>query len=98
MKIALISPYADISSIGVRTISAYLKSNGIATRLVFLPLQKSFYSIEDFSFYSDSIIDNLAELIKNDDLISISLTSNFYNTIKELTIKLKRKLPDKPIP
>ncbi|KPJ62033.1 MAG: hypothetical protein AMJ42_00275 [Deltaproteobacteria bacterium DG_8] len=97
MKIALISPYAEISSIGVRTISAYLKSNGISTRLVFLPLQKSFYSREDFSFYSDSAINDLADLVINDDLIGISLMSNFYDTVKDLTIKLKRKLPDKPI-
>lgn len=97
MKIALLSPYADITSIGIRTISAYLKSNGISTRLVFLPLQKSFYSREAFSLYSDRAINSLADLIKNDDLIGISLMSNFYDTIKDLTIKLKRKLPDKPV-
>jgi len=48
LKIALLSPYSEISSIGIRSISAYLKSFGIATRIVFLPLQKSYYSREDF--------------------------------------------------
>jgi len=97
MKIALISPYSDISSIGIRTISSCLKLNGFSTRLIFLPLQKSFYSREDFSFYPDIAIDNLADLLKNDDIIGISLMSNFYDTIKDLTIKLKRELPNKPI-
>lgn len=97
MKIALISPYSEISSIGVRTISAYLKSNGISTRLIFLPLQKSFYSKEDFLLYPDLAIDNLANLVKNDDLIGISVMSNYSDSIKDLTIKLKIKFPDKPI-
>ena len=97
MKIALISPYSEISSIGIRTISAYLKSNNISTRLVFLPLQKSFYSREDFSLYPNSVIDSLANLVKNDDLIGISVMTHYYDSIKDLTIKLKRKLPDKPI-
>ena len=97
MKIALLSPYSEISSIGVRTISAYLKSNGISTRLVFLPLQKSFYSREDFSLYPDSVIESLANVVKNDDLIGISFMTNYYDSIKDLTIKLKREFPDKPI-
>lgn len=97
MKIALISPYADISSIGIRTISSYLKSNGLSTRLIFLPLQKSYYSRENFSLYPDAAIENLAALVKDDDLIGISLMSNFYETIKDLTLKLKERLPDKPI-
>lgn len=97
MKIALVSPYADISSIGVRSISSYLKSHGIATRLVFMPLQKSFYSREAFSLYPENAINNLTDLVRNDDLIAISLMSNFFPTIEDLTIKLKKKLPDKPI-
>ncbi|MEI6127597.1 MAG: cobalamin-dependent protein, partial [Pseudomonadota bacterium] len=97
MKVSLISPFADISSIGLRSISAYLKSYGIATRLVFLPLQKNFYSREAFSLYSDEAVTNLAELVKHDDLIGISLMSNFYETVKDLTVKLKAKLPHMPI-
>ena len=97
MKITLISPYAEISSIGVRSVSSYLKSQGISTRLVFMPLQKSFYSREDFSLYPETTVNNLTDLVKHDDLIAISLMSNFSPTIKDLTINLKKKLPDKPI-
>lgn len=97
MEIALLSPYADITSIGIRTLSAYLKLQGFSTRLVFLPLQKSFYLREDLSLYSDRVINNLADLVKNNDLVGISLMSNFYDTIKDLTIKLRSELPEKPI-
>jgi radical SAM superfamily enzyme YgiQ (UPF0313 family) len=97
MKITLISPYADISSIGVRSVSSYLKTQGISTRLVFMPLQKSFYSREDFSLYPETAVNNLADLVMHDDLIAISLMSNFFFTIKDLTIRLKKKLPDKPV-
>ena len=97
MKITLISPFSDISSIGIRSVSSYLKSQGISTRLVFMPLQKSFYSREDFSLYPETAVNNLAELVKNDDLIAISLMSNFFSTIKDLTIKLKNTLPDMPV-
>jgi len=97
MKIALLSPYSEISSIGLRSISAYLKSHGIATRLIFLPLQKSYYSREDFSLYPERITENLIPLLENVDLIGISLMSHYYESVKHLTIKLKRALPKKPI-
>jgi radical SAM superfamily enzyme YgiQ (UPF0313 family) len=97
MKVALISPYSEISAIGVRTLSAYLKSHGISTRMIFLPKQKSFYSREDFINYSDTALDNLANIIKNDDLIGISVMTNYYDAVKDLTIRLKRKLPKKTV-
>jgi radical SAM superfamily enzyme YgiQ (UPF0313 family) len=97
MRIALLSPYSEIHSIGVRTLSATLKQNGIATRLVFLPLQKSYYSREPFLAYPDHSIDELAELLKYDTLIGISLMSNYHDSISDLTRKLKKRLPDKPI-
>jgi anaerobic magnesium-protoporphyrin IX monomethyl ester cyclase len=97
MRVALISPFAEISSIGLRTLSAYLKAHGVATRLIFMPLQKTFYSREAFSLYPDSVITNLAELVQNDDIIGISVMSNFFDTLKDFTLKLKAKLPGKPI-
>ena len=72
MLVALLSPYSEINTIGLRTISAYLKAHGIATRLVFLPLQKSYYSREKFTAYPDGVLDQLTGLLKNDDLICIS--------------------------
>jgi hypothetical protein len=37
MKISLISLYPDITSLGIRVISAYLKQHGHKTQLIFLP-------------------------------------------------------------
>jgi anaerobic magnesium-protoporphyrin IX monomethyl ester cyclase len=93
VKIALLSPYTDISSIGIRTISSYLKFHNIPTRLLFLPLQKNFYARELFSLYSDEVVDQIAELVQHDDLIGISLMSNFFETAKDLTLKLRKRLP-----
>lgn len=97
MKIALISPFADISSIGIRTISAYLKAHNITTRLLFLPLQKNFYSREHFSLYSEGTVDAIAETLQDVDLVGISLMSNFHDTVHDLTVKLKKRIPQKKI-
>jgi anaerobic magnesium-protoporphyrin IX monomethyl ester cyclase len=93
MKVALLSPFTDISSIGIRTISSYLKAHNISTRLLFLPLQKNFYARELFTQYSDEVVDQIAELVQHDDLIGISLMSNFFETVKDLTLKLRKRLP-----
>ncbi len=97
MKVALLSPYSEISSIGIRSISAYLKSFGIATRILFLPLQKSYYSREAFSLYPEHIMEQLIPLLKDVDLIGISLMSHYYESIKHLTLMLKRSFPETPV-
>ena len=84
MRVALLSPFTDISSIGIRSISSYLKSHDISTRLLFLPLQKNFYARELFTLYSDEVVDQIADCVQNDDLIGISLMSNFFETVKKL--------------
>lgn len=37
MKLTLISPYINITSLGVRYLSSYLREMGYRTQLVFLP-------------------------------------------------------------
>ena len=97
MKVALLSPYSEINVIGLRTISAYLKAYGVATRLVFLPLQKSYYSREKFLSYPDGALESLAQLLKEDDLIGISVMSHYHHTVRQLSTTLKNKLPHIPI-
>jgi radical SAM superfamily enzyme YgiQ (UPF0313 family) len=97
MKVALLSPYSEINTIGLRTISAYLKAQGITTQLLFLPLQKSYYSREKFLFYPEKVLDTLAQLVKDADLVGISVMSHYYDAVRQLTIKLKSRLPDMPI-
>lgn len=97
MRVTLISPYSEITSIGVRSISAFLKSKGIKTQLIFMPLQDSFFSKEDFLCYSDKAIDNLSALIQPDDIIGISLMSHYFDSIVDLTKKLKTRFPSNPV-
>jgi anaerobic magnesium-protoporphyrin IX monomethyl ester cyclase len=97
MRVALLSPYSEINAIGLRTISAYLKAHGIDTRLVFLPLQKSYYSRETFTSYPDAALENIIQLVRDDDLIGISVMSHYHDAAGQLTAALKRKLPDTPV-
>ena len=97
MKVALLSPYSEINTIGLRTISAYLKAHGITTQLIFLPLQKSYYSREKFLFYPESALQALTQLIKDADLIGISVMSHYYDAVRQLTRELKSRLPEIPI-
>ncbi len=97
MRVALLSPYSEINTIGLRTISAYLKAHGIETRLVFLPLQKSYYSREQFTSYPDAALDAIAGLVRDDDLIGISVMSHYHDAAVQLTAALKRTLPGIPV-
>jgi anaerobic magnesium-protoporphyrin IX monomethyl ester cyclase len=97
MKVSLISPYSELSSIGIRTLSSYLKANGIPTRMIFLPLQRFHYFRESFSCYSESVVEQLADLVGRDDLVGISLMSNYYQAARDLTVALKRRCPSLPV-
>lgn len=95
MDIALISPYSDISALGLRMISAVLKKSGHRVRMIFLPYQ--FPEIEhrrDFMCrYSDMVLDQVTELCRGAGLIGISLMTNYFEQAATLTEHLKKKLP-----
>ena len=75
MDVVLISPYSDISALGLRMVSAVLKRAGHHVRMVFLPYQ--FPEIEyrrDFMCrYSDAVLDQVTGLCRGAGLIGISL-------------------------
>lgn len=89
MHITLISPYQDITSFGLRTISAHLQRHGHRTRLVFLPdpfgddLQ---YGVKR---YEDCVLDQLVELCRGTDLVGLTLMTNFFDGAVEVTRHLK---------
>ena len=83
MKIALISPYADIESFGIATLSSCLKKEGHEVKLLFL-LKKLLKK------YDATHLDKVAQITKNSDLIAISLMTNFFDNAVQITRHLKK--------
>ncbi|HLC63395.1 MAG TPA: radical SAM protein [Candidatus Nanoarchaeia archaeon] len=92
MEVTLISPYGNLDNIGIRGISSYLKSKGFSVNLVFLPYetdegQAMRYDLE----YSNQVLQQLAELCKNSNLIGITVMANYAERCKKMTKILKEK-------
>jgi len=88
MKILLISPYSNVTSYGVRMLSACLKQDGHDSTILFLPQTNK----RGFGSCSSLVVDQIVELALDKDLIGISLMSNYYLIIKDLCSRLKEKL------
>jgi len=69
MNITLISPYPDITSFGLRTISAYLRKNGHRTRMIFIPDPYGDNLHYGIKRYEDAVLDQVVSLCGNSDLI-----------------------------
>ena len=88
MKVLLISPHPDILAFGIRSISAYIKKTGKAdAHLMFLPYMHRDLSAEpDFRFpYPEAILNQVAGIAKEYDLIGISLMTNYFQRARQLT-------------
>jgi anaerobic magnesium-protoporphyrin IX monomethyl ester cyclase len=92
MKITLISPYPDITSFGLRTISAYLKQNGHQTRMIFIPDPLGDNLLYGVKRYDDRVLDEVVNLCKGSDLIGITLMTNFFDGAVQVTERIKREL------
>ena len=73
MKIALISPYPDITSFGLRTISAHLRRSGHRTRLIFVPDPWGDDLLHGVRRYADGTLEELVDLCRDADLVGITL-------------------------
>lgn len=91
MKIVLISLAEDIAALGVRSLAAYLKQYGHSVRLIFLRglSKKSNYIYQ----YPESVIKEVIELCQGSNLIGISVYTNYWDRVVQLTKELKAKLP-----
>jgi radical SAM superfamily enzyme YgiQ (UPF0313 family) len=96
MKISLISPYPDITSFGLRTISAYLKQAGHQTRLIFLPDPYGDNIVNGVPRYNDHVLEGIISLCDDSDIIGISLMTNFFENAVQITQKIKSRI-DKPV-
>lgn len=90
MKITLISLSEDIVALGIRSLSAYLKANGHQVRLIFLRghTGKSNYLYQ----YPQPVLDGVIKLCRGSDLIGISVYTNYFDRVVQLTKELKLKL------
>lgn len=95
MKVALISLYADIQSVGVRLLSACLKQAGHQTVRVFLWCPTN-VGKNGFDFLRsaqrDAMVAELARLLSDTDLIGISLMSEHVFRARFLTAELRQHL------
>ncbi len=91
MKIVLITPTSwNISAFGVRSLSAYLKQNGHDIRVILLPVQPKYYRNKKGMLYgeyhySESVHQQVIELVKGHDLIGISLMTQYYSCMARLS-------------
>lgn len=94
MKIILISPYLDITSLSTRLLSSYLKAGGHSVLQVFLPdLEGMMESGVDFvNFYPDEVIEQVAGLADGFHLLGISLMTNYFIKMTHLTRELREKI------
>jgi radical SAM superfamily enzyme YgiQ (UPF0313 family) len=89
MRIALVSPYPDITNFGLRTLSAMLRERGHETRMVFLPDfagdGESFHQALSERRYSPRVIERFKELIADCDMVGITLMTHYFDSAKQLT-------------
>ncbi|HJN73944.1 MAG TPA: radical SAM protein [Myxococcota bacterium] len=89
MKIALVSPYPDITNYGMRTLSSVLKQDGHEVRFICMP---DFAGDGEFVHvrmseerYPARIMDQFLELTADVDLLGVTLMTHYFDTAKQLT-------------
>jgi len=91
--LGIISPYSDISSIGVRMLSAVLRKAGVPVRLIFIPPERPELIDAGTSTgrkYPPLLEEALLELCRDLPVVGISLMTNYFFRAMQLTDALKR--------
>lgn len=85
--IALISPYSNLSAIGLRSISSSLRRAGYATRMIFLPDPDELHykAKAPPQQYGDSVLRQVIDLCFGVDLVGITVMSNYVGRARSLT-------------
>lgn len=95
MNVILISPYGSLVNIGLRVLSACLQQAGHDTRMIFLPSAKetsSFLLFDPAEIYEEQVIEQVAALCADAELIGITVMTNYFHKAKQLTRALKEQL------
>lgn len=102
MRILMVSPYVDITSLNTRMISAYLKREGHTVKHVFL---LDFLIDPEFGdnrgnafdvYYPEGVVADIVDLSRDCDLVGMSLSTNYFPRISKLT-KTIREQTGKPV-
>lgn len=89
MRVALISPYPDITAYGLRSIAAYLKARGLAVRLILLPDPLGDALLDAPARYPDQVMADLVRLCADCSLVGVSLMTNYVDNAAQITRALK---------
>jgi len=95
VNLSLIAPTPpDICSFGVRSLSAFAKSKGHRVKSIFLPTSYERWETRRglVHTYPDHILDSVVELVKDSDLIGISLMTNYFDAAVQVTRRIHSKL------
>ena len=94
-QVSLISPYSDLTNIGLRSISMLLRNAGYRTQMIFLPTPSSELPLNTSPYfvidYPEHIIRQLADITKDSQIIGISLMDNYMQIGIKLTQALKKE-------
>ncbi|MFP5259143.1 MAG: B12-binding domain-containing radical SAM protein, partial [Acidobacteriota bacterium] len=91
MRVALISPYPDITAYGVRAIAAYLKANGMDVRLIFLPDPLGDALTDAPERYPAAVMEQVARLCADCALVGVSLMTNYVDNAVQITKTVKAR-------
>jgi radical SAM superfamily enzyme YgiQ (UPF0313 family) len=89
MRVALISPYPDITAYGLRSLAASLKAAGIAVRLIFLPDPLGDALTDVPERYPPRVMADLAALCADCQLVGVSLMTNYVDNAVQITRAVK---------
>jgi len=92
MKIALISPYPDITAFGVRTLAAHVKAHGHEAAIIFLPDPFGDHIVDGMERYPAEVLRQAAEVCAGSDLIGVSLMTNHFYGAVQITRELRARL------
>lgn len=98
MKVALVSPYSDVTSIGIRIITACLKQQGHDVRQVFIPHEPSEKLLDKRrrweappGEYGQELLDQFGELMADRDLVGMTLMTNYFHRCGALAKAVRQK-------
>ena len=93
-KIALISPLDCFDNYGLRSLSAFLKSRGIETTMVFLPSYDQIWKIVAHQnkprLYSEDLLNDLKTCVRDCDAMGITMMSCDRERVVQLVSSLKQ--------